>query len=156
MFWNRIANQNHFLDCICCAMVAIAARQGESSRLKIRKLSAAREVGKPCLYSLCNGYCIFCIASYICKNAHGGNDRFLCGKAGQRSCHRLPLAKAQRCTNKGAMKPPITASKLFPLSSTRPKPPFSKPNPPRNHITTQARNRIVPALMMKPFSLSHT
>ena len=45
MFWNRIANQNHFLDCICCAMVAIAARQGESSRLKIRKLSAAREVG---------------------------------------------------------------------------------------------------------------
>ena len=39
MFWNRIANQNHFLDCICCAMVAIAARQGESSRLKIRKLS---------------------------------------------------------------------------------------------------------------------
>ena len=28
MFWNRIANQNHFLDCICCAIVAIAARQG--------------------------------------------------------------------------------------------------------------------------------
>ena len=37
-----------------------------------------------------------------------------------------------------------------------PKLPSTNPNPPRNHITTQARNKIVPALMMKPFSLSHT
>ena len=41
MFWNRIANQNHFLDCICCAIVAIAARQGESSRLNRRNVNAA-------------------------------------------------------------------------------------------------------------------
>ena len=155
MFWNRIANQNHFLDCICCAMVAIAARQGESSRLKIRKLSAAREVG--------NHVCTACatvtassvspvtfartpmvetIASFAVKP-----DR-----EAATGCH----SPKPRGANRGAMKPPITASKLFPLSSTRPKPPFSKPNPPRNHITTQARNRIVPALMMKPFSLSHT
>ena len=67
--------------------------------------------------------------SYICKNAHGGNDRFLCGKAGQRSCHRLPLAKAQRCKQRCDEHHRLQPVSCLPLSSTRPKPPFSKPNP---------------------------
>ena len=58
--------------------------------------------------------------------------------------------------NRGAITPPITAIKLSALSSTIPNPSAVNPNPPRNHITTHARNRIVPALIMKPFSLSHT
>ena len=118
--------------------------------MKIRKLSAAREVG--------NHVCTACatvtassvspvtfartpmvetIASFAVKP-----DR-----EAATGCH----SPKPRGANRGAMKPPITASKLFPLSSTRPKPPFSKPNPPRNHITTQARNRIVPAFQSFPY-----
>ncbi len=97
MFWNRIANQNHFFRLhLLCHGLRNCSQTRRIQQVEIRKPVLARE-REPCLYSLCNGYCIFCIASYICKNAHGGNDRFLCGKAGQRSCHRLPLAKAQRC-----------------------------------------------------------
>ena len=58
--------------------------------------------------------------------------------------------------NSGAITPPIAAIKLSALSSTSPNPSAVNPNPPRNHITTHARNRIVPALMMNPFSLSQT
>ena len=39
---------------------------------------------------------------------------------------------------------------------TRPKEPSTNPKEDRNHITTQARNRIVPALMMNPFRRSQT
>ena len=37
--------QNHFLDCICWAMVAMAARHGESRRLNTRKENAAATLG---------------------------------------------------------------------------------------------------------------
>ena len=40
-----MANQNHFFDCICCAIVAIAARHGESSMLKSKKENAAIALG---------------------------------------------------------------------------------------------------------------
>ena len=56
----------------------------------------------------------------------------------------------------GAIAPPITANKLFAGSSTAPKEPFTNPYPLKNHITTQAKNKIVPALMINPFNLSHT
>ena len=56
----------------------------------------------------------------------------------------------------GAIAPPITANKLFPGSSTAPNEPLTNPYPLKNHITTQAKNRIIPALMMNPFNLSHT
>ena len=58
--------------------------------------------------------------------------------------------------NSGAIAPPMMASRLSPLSSTMPNAPSTKPNPARNHMTTHAKNRIVPALTIKPFSRSHT
>ena len=56
----------------------------------------------------------------------------------------------------GANTPPITANRLCPLSTMPKLPSSAKPKPPKNHMTTQARNKIVPALMMKPFRRSHT
>ena len=46
-FWKTIANQNHLRLCSCWAIVAMAARHGESSMLNIRKQNAARALGTP-------------------------------------------------------------------------------------------------------------
>ena len=58
--------------------------------------------------------------------------------------------------NRIAIAPPSIARIESADSSTRPNPPSTNPKEDRNHITTQARNRIVPALMMNPFRRSQT
>ena len=155
MFWKRIANQNHFLDCICCAIVAIAARQGESRRLNIRNVNAAIELGNqdatPAATLTASSvspdtFASTPIVETIASFAVNPEIEAATG------CHSPNPSGAKS----GAITPPIIAIRLSALSSTIPKLPSTNPNPPRNHITTQARNRIVPALMMKPFSLSHT
>ena len=155
MFWKRIANQNHFLSFISFAIVAIAARQGESRRLNIRKEKAAIPVGN----QLATPAATFTASSVspatlartpivdtIASFAVNPEIEAATG------CHSPNPSGAKI----GAITPPIAAIRLSALSSTIPNPPSVNPNPPRNHITTQARNRIVPALIMKPFSLSHT
>ena len=54
-----------------------------------------------------------------------------------------------------AIAPPITASSES-SASTRPKFPPAKPKLPRNHITAQQRNRMVPAFFRNAHTLSHT
>ena len=67
-------------------------------------------------------------------------------------CHSPQPRGAKR----GAIAPPMIAIRLSAESSTMPKEPSANPKVESSHITTQARNRIVPALMIKPFSLSQT
>ena len=52
------------------------------------------------------------------------------------------------------MVPPRRAIRLLETSSTAPNPPFSKPKVESTHMTMQARNRMVPAFLIKPQSLS--
>ena len=155
MFLKRIANQIHFLDCMCCAIVAIAARQGESRRLNIRNENAAIELGNqdatPAATFTASSVSPDTLASTpivetIASFAVNPEIEAATG------CHSPNPSGAKI----GAIAPPITANKLFPGSSTAPNEPLTNPYPLKNHITTQAKNRIVPALMMNPYNLSHT
>lgn len=108
-----MANQNHFLDCICCAIVAIAARHGESNRLNIRKKKAAMVVG---------------------NHAATPPATFTASSVSPATLASTPMA----------------VRAVFYQSEAA----VCESESPRNHMTTHARNRIVPALMMNFCTLS--
>lgn len=155
MFRNAIANQNHFLDCICCAMVEIAARHGESRRLNNRNENAAVADGNHAATSLAT------LAAFSVSPATFARTPMVDTIASLAVNPVIDAATGYhspkpRGIKIGAIIPPMAARRLSVLSSTIPKLPSINPNPSRNHMITQARNRMVPALIIKPFSLPHT
>ena len=156
MFWKRIANQNHFLDCISCAIVEIAARHGESSRLNSRKENAATADGNHALIaaptimvSSASSPATFARTPIVLTMDSFAENPEMDAATG---CH-LPNPRGAKI---GARIPPRIAMILSLLSSTNPIPLPVLPMLERTHMITVARKRIVPALMMKPFSLSQT
>ena len=145
-----IANQNHFLDCICWAIVEIAARHGEFNRLNTRKEKAAAIVGNQSLIAAATTsvsserssltFARTPIVETIPSFAENPEI------AAATHCH-LPHPRGVKIHARAL---PRIAIKQFSVSSTIPKEPFSNPKVERIHMITQARNRIVPAFLMKP------
>ena len=135
-------------------MVAIAARHGESKRLKSRKLNPAaadgNHVATPCATTAGSSvspatFARTPIVVTIASFAENPEREAATG------CH-LPNPSGVKIT---AITLPMDARILSAESSTAPKLPSINPYPPRNHITIQASSRIVPAFLMNPLSLSH-
>ena len=149
-----IANQNHFLDCICWAMVAIAARHGESSILNSKKENAAAVLGNQVLTPAATAIVSSTSSSStLAKTPMVVTIASLAEKPEMEAATGCQLPKP-RGAKIGAIRPPTIAIKLLAVSSTTPKEPFSIPKVDKTHITTQAKNRIVPAFLIKPQSRS--
>ena len=151
-----MANQNHFRSFISAAMVPIAARHGESSRLKSRKEKAAAALGN--------------------QEAMAWPTTAVSSEASEATCARTPIVETM---DSFAVKPEIDAAtgchspkpsgrKMTAIApptaarteefglSTSPKCPPSIPKLDKNHMTRVAMKRTVPAFFRKAFSLSQT
>ena len=138
-----MANQNHFLDCICCAIVAIAARQGESSRLNSRNVECCDGCREPrcdtpvqrftassasLLHTFARTPIVETIASFAVKPE----------REAATGCHSPKPSGA----NRGAIAPPMIASRLSAAVFYHAKShPSTNPNPARNHMTTHAKEQ---------------
>ena len=140
------------LDCICCAMVAIATRQGESSRLKIRKPSPPEKRLGTMSVQPCNGYCIFYVPPVTFARTPMVETIASAVKP-ERSRHQAATAKAQRCKQRRDETTDDSHSAVC-GSSTRPKLPFSANQIRQGATLLRRQGTGSPALMMKPFSLS--
>ena len=142
-----MANQNHLRSCISLAMVAMAARQGLFSRLKTRKEKPAAAQGNQVPTAAATAPVSSTRSSdTLASTPMVETMASLAVKPEMEEatgCH-WPKPRGAKST---AMALPITARREAEVSSTRPKAPFSKPKLERNHMTTQARKRMVPALI---------
>ena len=136
-----IANQNHFLDCICWAIVEIAARHGEFNRLNTRKEKAAAIVGNQSLIAAATTSVSSERSSLTLARtpivetipSFAENPEI----AAATHCH-LPHPRGVKIHARAL---PRIAMRQFSVSSTIPKEPFSKPKEERIHMTTQAKEQ---------------
>ena len=138
-------------------MVLIAARHGESSKLKVKKVKPARALPwKKSVITYCHRAASVSVASAILARTPIVLTMPSFATKPERedaTACQLPKPSGAKI---GARKVPMIARKEASISSTMPKAPFSTPNVARNHITIQQRNRIVPAFFKKLHTRSHT